>query len=225
MSTFRFTWDIVDGEFAEKFADLKKPIAQAAMEAMVEVRDTVKAQGRAAIAAAGFSKKWQNALRADYYPGGPKAHPRPSTHPAVFVHHNIQYADVFEEGATIHGNPMVWVPLQGTPVSAGGKRLTPARMEQNGIKLVSFMSSDGLPLLGTPIRTSAKNASISASKLSYQTLRRGLGGTGKATKLQPLFFGISSVKLRKRFSIREICAKVAATIPSLYAAKLVVEEK
>ena len=76
-----------------------------------------QAKGRADIAAAGFSRRWQNAFRVDVFPRGRKV----SVDAAAWVFHKIPYAEVFEEGATIRGRPYLWIALPGTPTRIGGQ--------------------------------------------------------------------------------------------------------
>src|SRR5437868_12920194 len=86
--------------------ELQRPIAKAATAAIREAGDIAKRDGRASIAASGFSRKWQNALRVNIYP--PQGD---SMRPAAFIYHKIRYAAVFEDGAVIGGQPLLWLPL------------------------------------------------------------------------------------------------------------------
>ena len=56
--------------FFRAFMAAEEPIARAATAAVGEAGERIKAAARADIAAAGFSRKWQNALRVDHYPRG-----------------------------------------------------------------------------------------------------------------------------------------------------------
>ncbi|RUV75923.1 MAG: hypothetical protein EOR30_17060 [Mesorhizobium sp.] len=64
----RFRYQAKPAEFAGAMFGIKDPIAFAATAAISEAGDIVKREGRADIAAAGFSKRWQNALRVNVYP-------------------------------------------------------------------------------------------------------------------------------------------------------------
>ena len=58
-------------EFERSYRDyVYGTMAAAATAAVREAADTVKSKGRANIAAGGFGRKWQNALRANVYPRG-----------------------------------------------------------------------------------------------------------------------------------------------------------
>jgi hypothetical protein len=55
-------------DVAKSFVDaitreIQRPIAKAATAAVREAGEIAKRDGRASVAAAGFSRKWQNALR------------------------------------------------------------------------------------------------------------------------------------------------------------------
>lgn len=117
----KLTYTYKKGEFAQAIADIKNPIAKAATAAMKDTADLAKQRGRASIAAAGFSSRWQNALRADVYPTG-----KASMSPAAVIKHKIDYAGIFEEGGQITGNPLLWIPIDANiTVRSGGRRWTP----------------------------------------------------------------------------------------------------
>lgn len=68
-----------------------RPLAEAGQETIIEIANAIKNAGRAEIAAAGFSARWQNALRADVYPKR-----KVSLNAATLVFHKIPYADVLK---------------------------------------------------------------------------------------------------------------------------------
>jgi hypothetical protein len=82
--------------FLEAFMAAEEPIARAATAAVGEAGARIKLAARADIADAGFSIRWQNALRVDRYPRGGEV----SVNTAAHVYHRIPYAIVHEEGAT-----------------------------------------------------------------------------------------------------------------------------
>lgn len=212
MKELGFRFDIITGRFEEAMVEMEAPIASAATAAMDGVLNLVKLDGRASIARAGFSSRWQNALRLQRYPK------QDSMEPAVFVWHKIQYAGVFEDGATIRGNPMMWIPLSGTPVKSGrgGQKLTPERYATSIGDLVSFRSKSGKPLLGARVRVQTGRA---VARPSLSLLRRGHNYGGKGVlRTIPLFVGVPLTRVEKKFSIREVCAEARARIPALYAA-------
>lgn len=210
--SLKVSFDIITGEFERRMEELQKPIAETAVATMDEVLSTVKVEGRASIAAAGFSRRWQNALRFDRFPRGNKK----SINAAVFVHHRIVYAGVFEDGATIVGNPLMWVPLPSSPKRIGRNRFTPRNYNNMVGPLVSMSSRSGTPLLGATVRMSRTNAAQERPKVTLATLRRGRTGRGILRTI-PLFFGIRSTQIEKKFNITQICEAARDAIPSIYA--------
>src|SRR3974390_1830247 len=104
------------GDFTKAQLISEQKIARAATGAVNEAAELGKKAARASIAAGGFSSRWQNALRSKAFPAQSV-----SLRPAAFIWHKITYAEVFEEGKTIQGQPMLWVRLSKKP-----KGLTPA---------------------------------------------------------------------------------------------------
>lgn len=69
-----------------------------------ETAEDIVALGRRDIASAGrFGERWMKGLHADVTEGGGSIR--------LAVTHDIPYWRVFEKGATIHGKPMLWIPL------------------------------------------------------------------------------------------------------------------
>ena len=191
------TVSAIAGGFAKAMEDAQRPIAKAATAAIREAGDIAKRNGRASIAAAGFSQKWQNALRVNIYP--PQGD---SLRPAAFIYHKIRYAGVFEDGASIHGQPLLWLPLANVPLRRG-RPMTPAQYTRSVGPLVSVQRPGKPPLLFAKPRAA----------------RRGRRTVVNAER-KPLYVGLSSVELRKRFDIRGAALTAAAQLPALYARNL-----
>jgi hypothetical protein len=218
MTGFGLKWDIVTGRFEEQMQLLEAPIAEAATTAMRGVANIVKIDGASDIARAGFSTRWQKALSTRVYPEG-----RNSMRAAVFVRHRIPYAGVFEDGATIAGNPIMWIPLPGVPKAIGSgrgrRRLTPEMVSTSVTDLVSYRSRTGTPLLGARVRVTGERATAKQPKISLGLLRRQDNPGGRGTlRTVPLFFGVSTVNIKKKFNIRQVCERARNRIPSLYVA-------
>ncbi|RWN44766.1 MAG: hypothetical protein EOR96_00010 [Mesorhizobium sp.] len=210
----RFRYNAKPGEFFAAMASIKDPIAAAGTAAIAEAADIVKREGRQDIAAAGFSKRWQNALRVNVYPRR-----KQSMNAAALIYHNIQYAGVFEEGSTITGKPRLWLPLPSAPKRVGRQKMTPALYIKSIGPLVSIERPGKPPLLAGKIATNRRGqAKGNQSKVTLSALRRG--GAGKASTLVPLFVGIDRVNIRDRFSIRQITERAAARLGELYLKNL-----
>lgn len=164
---------------------LKSDLARAASAAVREAGETALKDGRADIAAAGLSRKWQSALRLDVFPQG-----QDSINAAAVIRHKIPYAGVFEDGAVIGGNPLLWLPIErNLPVRSGGRRWTPSKYAQAIGPLVSLRGRGNRNPL--------------------------LGGRGRDGKVKPLFVGVGAVNIRKRFSIRDIAARAINSLGGL----------
>ncbi|TIN41402.1 MAG: hypothetical protein E5Y10_22945 [Mesorhizobium sp.] len=203
----RFRYQRKEGEFALAMAAIKDPIAFAGTAAISEAGDIVKRQGRQDIAAAGFSKRWQNALRVNVYPRR-----KLSMNAAALIFHNIRYAGIFEEGAVISGKPRLWLPLPSAPKRAGRQKMTPALYVKTIGPLFSIERPGKPPLLAGKIATNRRGSKT--GKVSLSALKRG--GAGAPSTLVPLFVGIDRVNIRDRFSIRQITERAAARLGALY---------
>ncbi|MDG4903217.1 DUF6441 family protein [Mesorhizobium sp. WSM4962] len=208
----RFRYSYRQGEFAAGMAAMKDPVAFAGTAAITEAADIVKAEGRADIAAAGFSRRWQNTLRANIYPKG-----RTSIDAAALIYHKIQYAGVFEKGAVIGGKPTLWLPLPTAPKRAGRSKMTPALYVRTVGPLVSIERPGKPPLLAGRIATN-RRGQINKGKVTLSALRRGAAGA--PSTLVPLFIGVDRVSIRDRFSIAEITGRAAARLGALYVKHL-----
>jgi hypothetical protein len=178
--------------------EMQRPIAKAATAAVREAGEIAKRDGRASSAAAGFSRKWQNALRVNIYP--PQGD---SMRPAAFIFHKIRYAGVFEEGAVISGQPLLWLPLPNVPLRRG-RPMTPSQYARSIGPLVSVQRPGGPPLLFPKYRSPRG--------------RRRRAAVGVERK--PLYVGLSSVAITKRFNVKGAAQNAAAQFPSLFAKHL-----
>lgn len=205
-------------EFGEAFKELEAPIRAAATGAVRDAANLVKTRGRAEIGSAGFSARWQNALRVDVYPERGA-----SLSPAAWVYHKIPYAEVFEEGATIRGKPTLWIPLSniaGERIGGDGRRRVTAQSigQRYGQILFPINRPGAKPLLAVKVRGGYNGGPVSGSLLSTAVKRGERIGRRSGLRLQtvPLFVGVDSVTLRKRFGIRKICADVTNQLEALY---------
>lgn len=209
--TFRFAITNVANEVKLSLTGMGDTMAHAATGAMRAAGLTLKTQGRANIGAAGFGGRWQNAWRVNVYPKTGD-----SLEPAAFGYHKIPYSAIFEEGGTIAGKKgMLWLPIGNNVPKAGRRKVaTPRDLRAKGIKLFTMKGThSGHPLLGTSIRDNG-------GKLTLAKLRKGTAGKRGTVHAIPLFFGVSSVTLRKRFNISGVAGQVSATLGEVYFAKL-----
>lgn len=200
-----FDYSFAAGAFDKAMTAIYGPIAAASTAAITRAATNFKRDGRANIAAADFSKRWQNALAADIFPRRGV-----SVDAAALLRHKILYAGVFEQGATIRGKPTLWVPLSTTPKKIGQTRMTPKLYEQRIGPL--------LTLPGHPNLLFGRMEGKSRRATSRVTVGRLVGRHDhpKSSQLVPLFFGVPAVTLRKRFGLLAIAAREAANLPTYY---------
>lgn len=204
-------------ELEDSLRSIRDPIAEAATGAVRDAGDELKTAGRANIAAAGFSSKWQNTWRVEFFPKKGV-----SIDAAAWGFHRIPYSIVFEEGATIAGKSgLLWIPLSGANLpNIGRGKATPRKLAQSGVKLVSMHAKAGLPLLGAEVRVSKAQASLENLSVSLAKLRKGTAGKTGTVRVIPLFFGVKSVSIRKKFDIAGVAERARESLPGRYVENL-----
>ena len=193
------------GDFTKAQLISEHKIAHAATGAVNEAAELGKKAARASIAAGGFSTRWQNALRSKAYPQQGE-----SLSPAAFIWHKITYAEVFEEGKTITGHPMLCVRLSTTP-----KGLTPALAAGPFGKLISLERHGKPPLLAAMMRQGTPGP-WGAKPLTARKIRTGGLKRGGQLVAVPLFVGVPSVIEPKKFGIVDAVKGVSDHIVDLY---------
>lgn len=205
------------GDFERAFKAIETPIAKAATATMSEAQKALVTGGRANIAAGGFGTRWQNALRADLYPRSGTA-----LDPAVWVHHRIPYASIFQKGGTISGQPLLWLPLPTVPQRIGGRRMTPQLYVSTIGPLHTIKVPGKNPLLGAYMKGRARSrptlpklrAGSALLRLGVRRSRSDLGGVGLVSV--PLFVGIPTVRLKKHFDLSIVFRKVQGDLAANY---------
>lgn len=225
MSAFRFIVDDVSTEIQNAFrakGEAKEvsaydKIAQAASAAVKQAGGLLKSAVRANIASAGFGPKWENAWRVTFFPKDGHA----SVNAAVTGFHKIPYSSIFETGGAISGKGgLLWLPLPTVPKKAGRGKPTPRSLAAKGVKLFSMRRSGGPPLLATSVRMSA--GASTDKRFSLSTLTRGNKGGGKraVARAIPLFVGVSTVNIRKRFAVSQIAGAISGQLGAFYFSAL-----
>ena len=206
----KWTITAIGDDFEKGLVEKYAPVAEASTAAIEEAGGVFKAAARAHILNAGLGKKFAGALRVTTYPRGKKK----SINAAVYAYSKIPYAGVFEDGATIRGKPMLWLPLDNVPMSRG-KRLSPRQYAAKiGQRLYSMNLPGKPPMLVAIVRATDKRA---AKTPSLAMLRRGRNPGGKGTVRRiPLYIGIRTVNIRKKIDTTGIAAQVRDQLPALY---------
>ena len=209
--TFNLSFQYKDGDFTKAQLLAEQKVAAAMTAGMREAAELAKTAARQSIAAGGFSGQWQNALRAQVYPKSGV-----SLRPAANIWHNIPYADVFEEGKTIAGHPLVWIPTDAVPHGSGGKHLTPGEMVGIWGKLISINVPGKPPMLAAAVR---ETGALSKKRLNVKTIRSG-GHRRGTTHIVILYIGKPTVTDPKKFDIIAAVESVAAQFPDLVVKNL-----
>jgi len=154
---------------------IKSPFVKASVQALQQTAANIVIEGRANIAGAGaFGPKWQEGLqfRMKDIEGGLQA--------KAIIFHRFGIAGVFEHGATIAGNPLLWIPTtpKGPPPSRSGKKLVAAKVR------------------GQPVLFDAAD---------------------RDPHRKPLYIGVPSVRIPKKWRIFEIAQKHVQQIGQLFA--------
>jgi hypothetical protein len=193
------------GQWLKATTEYERIIAKAATLGMRAAgKDAVK-KGRESIAQAGFSPRFQRTLRVINKP--------PSgfvLNPSAYVHSTLNYADIFETGKTITGSPLLWLPLPNVPRYKDRKHMTPAQYVRFVGPLVTMRRPGGLPMLGAVVETGGKptrrrlrlTALHRAGGERLAAIRRFAHERIRQTITIPLFIGVSSVTIPKKFDVK-----------------------
>ena len=219
--TLRIRYDTKPGEFAEAMKDLYRDHESAASLAIEEAAAGIKAEGRAQIRAGGFSPRFATALRVDVYPARGKV----SGNAAAHIYHQVPHAEVFEEGATILGQPLLWLPLPNVPqrlFGLPGKPMTPENFNQEIGDLESVNRPGRAPLLVAPAALSRAEARKRRPKVSLDALVRGAERKGPRSirRRVPVFVGVPKVRIGKKFDIYGVIARWHGRLAGLYERNL-----
>lgn len=220
---FTYKQDRLDWKVAA--AAIKGTIAGAERAAFQELAIRIQKEGRAEIASAGFSRRWQTGFRTFVFPRRPGA-PGQLT---LRGQHRIGYANIFERGGTIRGKPLLWVPLPSAPARINGKRTTARAYVQAIGPLHSINRSGRAPLLaGYSMRAPVGGRSLSAAQLRTgqrnarrRQARSAFGGRlGRAPVSVPLFVGLSAVRIADRLNVSAVYNRARSDLPDIYAKHL-----
>jgi hypothetical protein len=142
--------------------------------------------------------------------------------PSVKVRHAIPFAIVFEQGATIEGDPLLWLPLPTCPPTIGGRKASPKAYEAT-IGPLSYVNAHGTPLLvgqttgAVPDPASGARRLASARRQRLSELRDGARAGGSQV---PLFVGVPTVRIGKKFDVLGVVERVYSDMAKYFAASL-----
>lgn len=143
-----FSFVITPPDLAEKWrgslAGLAQRLTRAVTAAMNMAASLMLEAGRQDISNAGkFGQRWTDGLHVKTEGAGGNMR--------MYFTHDIPYAGIFETGGTIHGNPLLWIPISGTDAegiraSAFGDGLVSSKYpRRDGGRPLLFSLSDRQP--------------------------------------------------------------------------------
>lgn len=184
------------GELAKAFQLTGEQLDTVVRETMDDVLELALEEGRREIRGAGGemgqSDNWINNLKG--YISDDK-----DGEPQITVYHRIKYAGIFETGGKIEGKPYIWLPTKIVPTFAS----TPKKFARNfpDKPLRSARGKQRRPML--------------VAKIGFGRIKGGFG-----PKSVPVFIGVRSINVRKRFSIAAAVNRAAAKFETFYARHL-----
>lgn len=210
------------GQAAAAFAQHRDPIAIAATGAVKDAAQILLKDARANIAAAGFSHRWQMGFRVRTFPARGV-----SIDAQLQGFHRIGFANIFERGGTIRPKQkkLLWVPLPDAPKKIGGQRLTPKLyIEQIG-PLHSINRPGRAPLLAGYI-VAGRKATVAQLRAGSRRASQGRAGGRRRGRRAlpvisvPIFVGVPSARIARRFNITPIYDRIRGQIADLYVKRL-----
>lgn len=210
MANFSWRYNPETEEFKKAFILGGNLVVDAANAAVKRSAEAGVVAGRASIAGAGFSPRWQKSLRTKMVT------PPHSLKPVAYVHTTINYADIFETGGDIHGDPWLWLPLPSVPRLGRREHMTPAQYVKNIGPLIKLRRpKGGAPILAAVIRRGAKAQPFGKFATRGQLKRGKAAKTGKVEAI-PLFVGVESTHIGKKWNVTAALQKEADKMPQYY---------
>lgn len=174
----------------------------------------IQMQGRAEIARARLSKRWERGFRTWVFPRTPNG----SLDVTVRGRHRIGYANIFERGGTIRGRPLLWIPLSSTPKINGRPATAGAFVRAVG-PLHTIRRPGKPPLLaGYSMRAGRAGRKLSVAQLRTgqrnarrRQARSAFGGRLGARPVSvPLFVGVPVTRIADRMNVSAVYDRARA---------------
>lgn len=206
------------GDLERELKAMARPIAKADARAMRQVTDIAKVGARRSVGAAGFSSKWQNAIRGRVYLNEAEL-----TDDAGLVWLRSKYGGIFERGGDPKGKPTLWIPIEDN-LPASKTRWTPREFNER-IGPLSFVPAGhghGPLLVGRVAVTGKGQVRAAPQRGNSQRAARSRTNffVRSEAKQLPLFAGVTSVHINKKFDIAGEARAAMKQFPALFAKNL-----
>lgn len=196
---------------AKVMKEVRRDIARAATKAVGDATKLAQSRGKTALASAGMGSRFQKALQAKLYPPHGE-----SLNPIGIVALKIGYASVFEEGATISGKPLLWIPLPSVPNGPNGNPLSPKEYGARVGGLVTLRVPGKPPMLAGIINSADQARITKSGKIN----KRAIKSAQQRGRLTPLYIGVHSITEPKKYDLKSIFREAGDEIPALYESYL-----
>ncbi len=222
--------DAESGQWIKATNDAERVMAKALTTSMRQVGKLAVAKGRERITSAGFSSGFARSL---------VALNKPKTgyvlNPRVWIHSTINYADVFQKGATIRGgsggraaSPYLWLPFPNVPPNPGSgvkfgglvhrQHMTPSQYVRKVGPLITVQRRGKLPLLAAIVE--GRETKPSAGRLRRTAQRRLLRATAfskkKQTHLVFMFYAVRQITIPQKFDVDSAVDQVFEEFQAAY---------
>lgn len=210
------------GQFYKAKDEWQQIMAHAATTAVRQVGINARDAARDIIATAGFGPSWYKSIVSSMHPKRGDV-----LNPWAWVHSTINFSDVFETGKTISPKAAkyIWIPQPWVPKYPGTGTVGEPLRQMNPKKYVQLIGRLQFvhPPGKSPMLLGAVSGKISASQTA-QLPKKGFGfqlgftGRQKRRTIQwvPMFIGVPSVTIRKRFDVMPAVQREAARLDEEY---------
>lgn len=208
------------GDFAKNMDAATSSVATAVTGAVRDVGRIARDNARANVAAAGFGTDWQQSFQMKFFPKHGI-----SMNPEVLIFSRVNYAEVFEHDTTI--NPKtnyLWLPLPAVPPFVGSglkfggivgrKHMTPRQYVRNVGPLITLKRAGKPPILAALI--------VEGPWGPYRTkgmIKRVLKAGKTKRKIVPMYVGVDTATIKKRFDIAGAVDAARAQLGKCYLAE------
>ncbi len=213
------------GRYAKDVQAHQQKLARAVTGAFRDGAKELQAQTRTAITSAGLGPRFARQFKAFAFPRrqfslSPVIR---GWHARAFKRSRIgHYANIFARGGTIHGKPLLWIPLPTAPKRIAGQRPTP-RLYVKEIGPLVRLHGHGAPLLGGQSLRAVEGRSATVAQLktgARNAHNRAAGGKGRATVTVPMFVGLPSVRIPRKLNMDAIFGRVRQDLPALFRQRM-----
>ncbi len=201
--------------------EYERIMAKGATQSFRKLSRVVELAARQAVGAAGFTSNVQRTIQAlNKPPSGYVLNPR------VWLHSTVNYLDVFEEGRTITGSPLLWLPLPTVPphpgsgVKFGGlvgrPHMTPSQYIRTVGRLIKVVTRKhgGLIMLGAMVE--GPDTRPSRGRLRRTFLKQRFHEKTRPTHFVPLFIGIARISIPKKFDTEQAAKSAVDGLEKAY---------